>query len=548
MRSMVLWLLLTPSLLAEEAVPHLAPTARLFLRVPENSPPLSGVRVSTGQAQPGNYESTPEKRERLTDISFPIHWWRWTEVTVAFTPCADGAVELDLNGPWAEERPGVLQDQEVLWDDFSASGTTIQNGSFEDREGTGPTGWESPWRAYPQEKVWPLSEVDAFKGQRYAATWHGRPLTQSLSMKKGRPISLRFRVRAATPPGYVSMRPLPRDTPAHRAAAQLKRGVNLGNNWDSPPGQWGLKHDTGDLDQIAAEGFDHLRVPVAWQYRLKGDAIDPAFVAEIEPMLRHALSKRLRVILNWQHFDELSHDPEGRRGEFINGWRIIAAHFKDWPPGLMFELINEPNTQMDGAVMASIYQEAITTIRRTNPERTIMVDPPQWASCGTLDRLLLPENDANLIVSIHCYDPFEFTHQGADWVGLSELRGIAYPGPPAAPLSLHASLRGSPDRVAWARDYNRLPTAENPCSVKTIERIFDEAVAWSEHFGRPIHLGEFGSNRLADPASRSRYSRDVRITAEARHLPWVLWEWKAGFGYWDPETKQPLLREALFGK
>jgi endoglucanase len=548
MRLLFCLLTLTSALMAEEPVPHLAASARLFLRVPDGSPPIGEVRVSPGVASPGTYESTPEKRERLTDINVPIHWWSWTKVEVSFTPTYDGTIELDLNGPWGEARPGVLQQMEVLWQTFSAIGSTIENPGFK-RTGEGaPEGWKSPWRPYPASAVWPLTAAEPAKGSTFGASWHGRPLTQSIPVKKGVAVTLKFEALGAQPSGFVGMKPLVGSGPAYLAAAKLKRGVNLGNNWESPPGEWGIKFDKGDLDQIAAEGFDHLRVPVAWQHRLKDGKLDPTFLAEIEPMLRHALSKRMRIILNWQHFDELSRDPEGRRAEFMRVWNLIATHFKDWPQELMFELINEPNTKMDGAVMISIYAEAITTIRRTNPGRTILVDPPQWASCSTLDRLVLPEKDDNIIVSVHCYDPFEFTHQGASWVGLTDLKGIIYPGPPSSPLSLPASLQNAPDRAAWIKDYNRLPAAENPCSKRSIERALDQAIHWSRYFGRPIHLGEFGSNRLADPASRNRYARDVKTVAEARRIPWTLWEWKAGFGYWDPQTNKPLLREALFGK
>lgn len=548
MRLLLCLLTLTSVLLAEDPVPRLAPSARLFLRVPDGSPPLGEVKVFPGTASPGNYEPTPEKRERLTDIHFPVQWWSWTKVEVSFTPTYDGTIELDLNGPWGEERPGVLQQMEVLWQDLSVTGSTIENPRFK-TNGTGaPEGWKSPWRPYPEPNAWPFRASEPAKGVTFGASWHGRPLTQSIPVKKGVTVTLKFDALGAQPPGFVGMKRLWDKGPAHQAAAQLKRGVNLGNNWESPPGEWGIKFDTADLDQIAAEGFDHIRVPVAWQYRMKGEAIDPAFVAEIEPMLRHALSKRLRIILNWQHFDDLSRDPEGKRAEFMRVWGILATHFKDWPKELMFELINEPNTKMDGEVMASVYAKAIRTIRRTNPGRTILVDPPQWASCTTLGRLVLPENDHNLIVSVHCYEPFEFTHQGASWVGLTELQGITYPGPPASPLSLPASLRDAADRAAWIKGYNTLPAAENPCSKRAIERALDEAVRWSGYFGRPIHLGEFGSNRLADQASRLRYARDVRTIAESRRIPWTVWEWKAGFGYWDPEAKKPLLREALFGK
>ena len=68
---------------------------------------------------------------------------------------------------------------------------------------------------------------------------------------------------------------------------------------------------------------------------------------------------------------------------------------------------------------------------------------------------------------------------------------------------------------------------------------------WSTHFGRPVHLGEFGSHQIADTASRERYLRDVRFLAEQRGIPWTLWEWKAGFGYWDPKQQRARFRHCL---
>ena len=46
-------------------------------------------------------------------------------------------------------------------------------------------------------------------------------------------------------------------------------------------------------------------------------------------------------------------------------------------------------------------------------------------------QLRLPDDDENLIVTVHNYDPFYFTHQGATWAGPdTKVTGIRFPGPP----------------------------------------------------------------------------------------------------------------------
>jgi endoglucanase len=353
--------------------------------------------------------------------------------------------------------------------------------------------------------------------------------------------------RAATVPGFKKPRSLGQDTPAHVACARLKRGVNLGNHWEAPPGGWGTRYDVNDIDLIAAEGFDHIRIPVAWHYHLEGGVIKPALLSELEPVLKRALEKKLTVIINWHHFEDLCNEPAKNRAAFAAGWEAVAKHFKDWPPELYIELLNEPNGALDHDILTAIHAEAIAAIRKSNPQRILLANPPQWASIRGLDRFFLPDGDDRIIATVHSYEPFQFTHQQAGWVNLRDLRGISYPGPPPQPVPLPESLRENTGLAAWLEAYNTRQGTDNPCSKATFEILLDDAVAWSKHFGRPVHIGEFGAYQKADAASRNRYVRDFRMAAEKRGMPWTLWDWKAGFGYWDSEQSKPLLREALFG-
>ena len=528
-----------------------ASEARLWLEVPANQAPLRDIRISSGSALPAPWEKDPAVRDRKTDIMFPIRWWSWKEATVTFTPQQDGTVELSLNGPWTAEKDGLMPRKEVLWDEISAEGAELQNGGFETLAETVPASWKSPWAPYPAPDSWPLGRSEPLAGKRLAATWCKRPLTQTLQLKAGQTVTLKLHAKAAAPPDFIAPKRLGNNTPAHHALARLKRGVNLGNGWEATPANgWGVKFTTEDIDRIAAEGFDHIRVPVAWHFQLKpkdgGYEIDPAFLAEIEPVLRRALEKKLHVMLNWHHFHDFTNEPEKNLARFIGGWEAIARHFQSWPPGLFFELLNEPCDALTTEAANPIYQKTIAAIRKSNPTRILVVSPGHWGIVGELENLRLPDADDRIVVTFHCYEPFHFTHQGAGWVGFQALRGITYPGPPATPFQIPDSLREHSGVRSFIERYNTLPGDQNPSSPGTIRDLFDTARDWSRHFGRPVHLGEFGAHSPGDHASRSRYLRDVRDLAEQRRIPWTLWEWKSGFGYWDPQKNQPVFRKSLF--
>ncbi len=98
--------------------------------------------------------------------------------------------------------------------------------------------------------------------------------------------------------------------------------------------------------------------------------------------------------------------------------------------------------------------------------------------------------------------------------------------------------------------YDREPTRANPCGPRVIQSAIDQAREWGEYYGRPMHVGEFGCFTTADPVSRANYYRAFREAAEKAGIGWALWDWKAGFRYWDEKAGRPVpgMRKALFGR
>ena len=343
------------------------------------------------------------------------------------------------------------------------------------------------------------------------------------------------------------------DSSAYQAAKLFMHGANLGNYLEAPPGQnWGVTFAAGECAIMRAEGFDHLRVPVGWHH-YAGPAPDftlsPAIFGRVDYVVTNALANHLAVMINIHHFDGLDTNTVPTTDEFLKIWQQIAVHYRDFPPQLAFELDNEPHAEATTAVMNPIYARAIAEIRQSNPRRTIFVEPGSWGSVDELKNLVLPPDD-NVIVSVHCYEPFYFTHQGATWAGAdTKVTAIRFPGPPDTLLVPDPSLTLNRRVANWIHDYNTLPADKNPSGPVAFEGKIKLARAWSDYYGRPVHLGEFGAYTRADGQSRANFYAAVRRACDEEKLGWCIWDWSASFRYWDKTNNRPMpgMRDALFG-
>jgi len=161
-------------------------------------------------------------------------------------------------------------------------------------------------------------------------------------------------------------------------------------------------------------------------------------------------------------------------------------------------LLNEPNQKLSVELWNQYLVDAIKLVRETNPNRTLIIGPGNWNGIESLPTLVLPEEDKNIIVTVHFYHPMPFTHQGAYWAkDFKDLSGIKWTG-----------------------------TKEEKADVETKLKV---AADWSKTNDRPIFLGEFGAYDKGDMESRARYTACVARTAEKFGFSWAYWQFDSDF-------------------
>jgi endoglucanase len=299
-------------------------------------------------------------------------------------------------------------------------------------------------------------------------------------------------------------------------AFHLGRGINLGNKLEAPSeGEWGTPVEAWMPTTIKQGGFATVRIPTRWNAHaatIPPYTIDGAFLDRVTWVVDQALSAGLMVVLNIHHYEEIFSDPQAQRDRFLALWEQIATHFQDYPDTLLvFEVLNEPNTNLTPELWNELLVDALSVIRQSNPDRYVMLGTAEWGGIGAMDRLQLPDDD-RLIFTFHYYEPFQFTHQGAEWVSGSD----AWLG------------------TTWG-------TSQDSADVQS---DFDTVAEWASQRNVRVFMGEFGAYSRAALDDRLAWTAFAAREAEARGFSWAYWEFDAGFGaYTDGQWNE--LHESL---
>jgi endoglucanase len=308
---------------------------------------------------------------------------------------------------------------------------------------------------------------------------------------------------------------------AQNQCLKLARGVNiLGYDkafWqDYEKGRFKESY----FKMIKDAGFSTVRINLNPFTQMDSqNKINPGWLETLDWVVTKGLDANLMIILDLHEYTSMADNPEAKKEMFLSFWKQIAPKYKDKSANVVFELLNEPNQKLTVEMWNTFLAEAIKVIRESNPDRTLIIGPGNWNGIESLNTLKLPDNDRNIIVTVHFYHPMRFTHQGA----------------------------------AWASDYKNLSGIKwtgTPDEKKEVESKLKVAADWSLKNDRPIFLGEFGAYDKGDMDSRARYTAFVARTAERLGFSWAYWQFDSDFIVYNVDKEswvEPILN-ALMNK
>ena len=297
----------------------------------------------------------------------------------------------------------------------------------------------------------------------------------------------------------------------------LKRGINVTGMDAGWPREWLLEKET--FSNIADEGFDYIRLTTNLCSMLDDNGmLNESAMYNLDKVLDYALGSNLCVILELHGWETLNNDPTADNIEtLVSVWKQVTERYKDSPAELMFEILNEPNNnsgKMTKTRWNYIQNKVTAAIREIDDDRIIVLASRNFNVSSSLKELRIKHRDPYLIIDVHNYSPMYFTHQGAEWMDDSYQKSVPYSKEVADEFAAAVKL---------AADYQK------------------------KH-GTKVIVGEIGAypKQISENEVNAFLSDAVKCLNEYE-LPWAYWEYYAGFGAYDLETRQwkPFIMDAL---
>jgi len=317
-------------------------------------------------------------------------------------------------------------------------------------------------------------------------------------------------------------------------SAPFSKGVNF-SGWFESFSAGGIpftKYAEQDFIDVKSLGVDVIRLPVRMHSMTGGSpdyTIDPLLFKFLDIAVDWAEKYGIYIIIDNHSFDPVKGTEDDIDRILLPVWSQIARRYRDRSDYVMYEILNEPHGISD-ARWGTVQGMAIEAIRHIDQRHAIIVGGTDYNSIGKLSTIPA-YSDPNLIYTFHFYDPYLFTHQGANWGGppvLAPLAGVPFPADHRRMPRIPSELRGT-----WVESSLNYGYA-NDGTYSKLSNTLDRAVAFSRERDVPVFCGEFGVYMInSHPEDRVRWYAFVADALDRRNISRASWDYYGGFGVFN---------------
>ncbi|QXP64943.1 glycoside hydrolase family 5 protein [Polaribacter sp. HaHaR_3_91] len=275
-----------------------------------------------------------------------------------------------------------------------------------------------------------------------------------------------------------------------------------------------------DIDKLHKQGIKDIRLPVSFEYQFEKKS-KRRFLRDLIKIVKYIRKKEMTLIVCY--FDHtLDRETNYTNIKTIKkNWKYISHKLKKYSNNVYYEIVNEPNlypTQWDEMV-----HEIVSEIRTEDKKTKILIGATNYNSIYELARKK-PFPYKNLVYVFHFYEPFIFTHQGADWGGnQTKTVAIPYPYDSIKMPEINLKTLGTPGEINY-KDYKDM------ANKTSLSHKINTIVKWAQQNNVELWCTEFGAINSIDPAYRCQYFKDVISIFKENNIKSYLWEYNGNFG------------------
>ena len=325
---------------------------------------------------------------------------------------------------------------------------------------------------------------------------------------------------------------------------RIKRGTNL-SHWLSQSEERGEARRThiqeDDFARLDSLGFDFVRIPIdevqfwdeegnklpeAWQ--MLTQALDWSVKHHLRAIvdLHIIRSHYFNAVNEGQKDANTLFTSEKAQQDLINLWYQLSEALKGYSnDSVAYEFMNEPvapEHEQWNQLIAKVH----AALRKVEPKRTLVIGSNLWQGYQTIKYLRVPENDKNIVLSFHYYNPMILTHYGAWWTPIGKYKGkVNYPGI----LVSKEDFEAAPDSLKPELE----PYLTQEYNIDKIRADFKDAIEAAKKYNLQLFCGEWGVYEPVDRHLAYAWTKDMLKVFDEFNIAWTTWCYDADFGFWD---------------